>query len=207
MGNLGKYLLILVMYFSNTIYSDERPDIYLRYVDGIVDRFAKEMKKKHGLVCIGSGGRMPHKVEEITLFFDCYQHASIEEARILYVTIVDQLVEMINNHERIRPFLQTYPFPTEGAGICVSFNKKRKGYYLDGSVAFMGQGRGKKLHYSKAEIQQIDCPSIIDGLTKEILKPAHTDEEVVLVDLWEEPYEEAERIVHNAQNQSVSCKK
>ncbi len=160
------------------------------------------MKKKYGLVCIGSGGRMHHQVEEVSLFLDCYHHASIEEARELYMTIVDRLIEIINNHERIRPYLKQYPFPPQGADIYLSFQRKDGSYYLDGSVASVSQGRGQLLCFGTAEKQKILHPAILD-VDGSIMRQEYESEDVMLVDLLDEPYADAERIVHAERSTSA----
>ena len=147
---------------------------------------------------------MPKRVERISVFFDAYHKASIEEARYLYVELVDQLVDLVNQHPKIGPFLKENPFPSKGAGIFLSFQKGVGDYYLDGSISTISQGRGDKLYYSTAEKRKILHQAILglDGL------PEGEDEwveKVQFIDFMEEPYEEAARIVHEqqAQNQVV----
>ncbi len=196
------YYTYLLLFFMTSLLASEQEVDYTRYVNGIIERFTKEVKKKYGIVCVGSGGSMPQKVEEITLFFHCYQRTSLEEARILYIKLVDHLLDIVNRHERIRPFLKQYPFPHEGAGIFLSFHKKSGSYHLDGSIAYVCQGRGQLLCFGTAEKQTILSPATLD-IDGSIMFPESEYEDIVLVDLLDEPYADAERIVHAERSTSA----
>ena len=113
---------------------------------------------------------MPHDVEEVSLSFIAYQRATIEQARKLEVEVTEKLLKRVNEHEKIRPFLREYPFKAGRIKIMIAFEKSENTYYTDGSVVLVFQARNK-LFYDQA----------------------NKDEE--LVDLYEEPYEEAYRIV------------
>ena len=116
------------------------------------------------------GGGMPHDVEEIFLNFIAYQRATIEQARKLEVEVTEKLLKRVNEHEKIRPFLREYPFKAGRIGIMIAFEKSENTNYKDGSVALIFQGRNK-IFYRRA------------------------DKNGKLMDLHEEPYEEAYRIV------------
>ena len=95
---------------------------YEQHVNEIVKLFAIQMKKELGLDCIGDGGRMPHDVEEVEVKFTCNRRATIEEARRLEVYVSSQLVEVINSHDKLRPFLREYPFSSERARVVITFD-------------------------------------------------------------------------------------
>jgi hypothetical protein len=150
---------------------------YVKYVDEIVIGFAKEMKKDFGVVFIGSGGSMPYDVDEIDVKFIIHQRAMIEEARELEVKATEKLLQMINDHEKIRPYLKEYPFTSNRTNVSISFYKPNNEYYHDGSVAIVSHVKDI-VYYDKAE------PTITKMKTyKE------------LVDLYKEPYVEALKII------------
>ena len=205
---LGRYLLLVLILFSGfNVNAKEKGDEYLTYVHEIINSFSKDMQKEYGLICVGSGGRMPHDVEEIDIMFYCYQYATIAEARQLFVTVTEKLVDKINQNEKIRPFLREYPFTSKPAdriftwsraNISLSFCKKDGSHYLDGSVASVCQARDGKISYDAAELQKRKLPNII-GLDGKIEVVGEEIEREVYIPLLEEPYEEAAKIVKSTQ--------
>ncbi len=198
------FLVLLVFLFSACAISarGDKPAPYEKYVDEIISSFAKDMNKEYGLVCVGSGGRMPHDVEEITIFFDAYRHATVEEARELFVNVTEKLIDKINSHEKIRPFLREYPITSRNADnistwcrahVYISFQKKDGSHYLDGSVASISQGKGGEIYYRAAELRKRIQPDFVfpDGK----VKPSEVVEEEKLTPFMHELYEEARAIV------------
>lgn len=152
--------------------SEEGSKDYLKYVDEITRRFSKEIKKEFGIECTGSGGSMPHDVQEISMEFVAYQRATVEQARELEVKITEKFVQAINAHEKIRPFLREFPFPSGRTEVGISFFKRNNIPYIDGSVAYVSHIRSK-IHY---RAEDPDNPHLFKPITSE-------------------PYEEALKIV------------
>jgi hypothetical protein len=153
---------------------DDESPVYTRYVAEITRAFSKQIKKEFGLECIGNGGSMPYDVEEISIKFAAYQRATVEQARELEVKITERFVQMINAHEKIRPFLRETPFPSYRASVELSFYQRNNAPYMDGSVAFVFPAKGRI--YYRAE--DPGNPYIYKGLK-------------------DEPYEEALKIVQS----------
>ncbi|MEI6241850.1 MAG: hypothetical protein WCP39_00400 [Chlamydiota bacterium] len=151
--------------------TERESPIYLQYANEIIRVFVNEIEKEYGFTCIGSGGGMAHDVEEISVKFMAYQRASIEQAREYEVNAIQKLLKIINSHDKIRPFLREYPFKANMLRVSISFGKKDNSPLTDGSVVFVFQARDK-IYYNKAE-----------PVTESLL------------DLYEEPYEEAVKIV------------
>jgi len=162
------------------------------------------MRKEYGLICIGSGGRMPKDVEEISMDFNLYQRTTIEEARELMVKVREKLVDKVNAHEKIRPFLREYPFTWSGADISIAFHKPHSdSYYLDGSVAFVCPARDGKIAYQGAELRKQKLVDII-GLDGNVERVGEVVEDEVFIPLLREPYEEALRIVKSSPGDGVT---
>jgi hypothetical protein len=183
--NLRKISIIVLVLFAlgidRNLYANEtkRNDVdYTIYVDEIVRSFAKEMKKEFGLVCIGGGGGMPYDIEEISVKFVDYKKATIEQAREIEINGTEKLLKMINTHKKIRPYLREYPFVPKRARVSISFYKPDNEYYLDGSVARVSQVKGM-IYYDRAEPTKTKKYTTVD-----------------LIELHEEPYEEALKIVN-----------
>lgn len=176
---------------------------YLKYVDEIVSDFAKYMKKKYKLHCYGSGGSMPTDVEKIEVLFAYYKKSTVDNARKIEVNAIQELLERINTHEKIRPYLREYPFGTDRVGITISFRTKTDGHPLDGSVALVSLVKNK-IFYDAAEIQiEEPTPLIYMNEKNEVVKEfIGGGPKENLVPLMEETYEEAVKIVSTTPNQN-----
>jgi len=153
--------------------SEEDNTPYIKYAKEIMNPFIEDCEKKYHLDCFGTGGRFADNVGEINIKFMAFQRGTIEEARILEVKMTEDLLTRINTHEKIRPFLNTYPFDVKDIKISISFRKEDGSCYKDGSVAYVSHIKNK-LFYDKE-----------DPKTGE------------LIEIMEEPYEEALKIVNS----------
>ncbi len=152
----------------------EKPtEDYEVYVNQVLREFALEMKKEYGLICIGDSSRMPYEVSEIEVLFIAQRSATVEEARELEVKTTERFIEVINAHEKIRPFLEEYPFGSNRAKVSISFAKE-DGNYPDEGVSVVRQTKGNVCYRVKAP----DSP--------------------LFESLGEEPYEEALKIVQSS---------
>jgi len=171
-------LLILLLPFiiSCNIETKERAP-YIEHVHEIMRVFANEMQEKYGLRCCGGGGSMPYNVETISVIFTVLKKTTLEEARIIEVNAVERLRELVNNHEKIRPYLAEYPFTPSRADVSISFNDKN-GHHTDGTITYVFMAKNK-IFFDKAE--------------KVIRKKlsGETYEADNLITLLEEPYEVA----------------
>ena len=129
---------------------DESP-VYTRYVAEVTSAFLKEMYKEYGLECEASGGEMPYDVEEISVQLAAYRGATVEQARELEVKTTERFAQIINAHEKIRPFLREYPFPSRRASVSISFRnpKKKKTPSTDNDVEFVFQVRNRIFYQAK----------------------------------------------------------
>jgi hypothetical protein len=152
MGKIVSFFTFIFMFFGLPMYAASELPVYEKYVDEIIDSFAKEMKKEKKLLCIGSGGRMPYNVETIRIMFVAYQKSSIEDARKLQIEVTEKLVQKVNEHEKIRPFLKEYPFTSDRACISISFYTKKNNYYTDkDSVSRVFHSRDRLVYRTATE--------------------------------------------------------
>ena len=79
-------------------------------MDEIFLEYSSKIWIQRGLECRSIGGKMNNGVEEIGARFYLVQSVSQEEAREIAVYIVETLLEILNQHENIRPYLNPYPF-------------------------------------------------------------------------------------------------
>ena len=79
-------------------------------MDEIFLEYSSKVWIQRGLECRNIGGKMNNGVEEIGAVFYLVHSVSQEQAREIAVYIVETLLEMLNQHENIRPYLNPYPF-------------------------------------------------------------------------------------------------
>jgi hypothetical protein len=170
------FAFILIAFTGEKVNAEEEDEspIYTQYVGEVTSTFLKQVYKEFGIECGGSGGSMPYDVEEISVQLSAYRSATVEEARELEVMLTEKFVQIINAHEKLRPFLREYPFPSGRARIALSFEKprKKKSATPEEDVAFVFQARNKIFY--RAENPE----------NPYVYKP-----------IKDEPYEEARKIV------------
>jgi hypothetical protein len=120
---------------------------YLKYVKEIETEFIKQMEKEFQLSCSATGGSMPKNVESIYVSFTAFREGTLNEARKIEVLGTEKLLKLMNNHEKIRPYLSHYPMTHEGADVTIAFLKESYDFFSNGSIALVTHGKGK-LHYS-----------------------------------------------------------
>jgi len=193
MLRLGKILIFLLIPFITNCkmknIKDNNED-YEVYADEIVKNFAKEMKREYGLQCIGSGGSMPHDVAKIGVMFTIQKKVtSLEEARELEIAAIQKLLNHINNHQKIRPFLREYPFKYDRVRISISFTDENNQRYTDGSIVYMYQAKNK-IFYCTAKEYIDKGYQITHPRTNEVYTVPDR-EATKLMDYYDEPYEKA----------------
>ena len=166
-------IFVLLLSHWNLCANEDKPSMHVKYVNEIIHSFAEDMERELELVCIGSGGSMPYDVESISMKFNTYQRATIDQACELEVKATEKLLKAINSHPKIRPYLRVYPFTAPRAEVAISFYKSNGTPYIDGIVVgHVFQVRGYIFY----------CKRSVEG---------H------LSDLGEEPYEVAFNIAQN----------
>jgi hypothetical protein len=162
--------ILLIMAFALDAEEDESP-IYTQYVAEVTSTFLKEMYKEYGFTCGASGGSMPYDVESILVQLVANRGATVEQARELEVKATERFVQIINEHEKLKPFLRERPFPPGRSRVTISF-RKRNTIATDNDVEFVCHAKNR-IYYQAH-----------DPLNPYVGK-----------DIKDEPYEEARKIV------------
>lgn len=151
--------LFFIAAISSFMYAKVESDCpcYTEYVQRVINEFAKEMEKEHGIVCYGSGGSMPYDVRQIDVRFSSYRRAEVADARKDLMMVMNKLLDKINGNEQLRPYLREYPFKSNMLGIAIAYYHKVQGNgeewvepYRDGSVSLVSFGYGK-VRYSGSD--------------------------------------------------------
>ena len=85
--------------------------------DKILKKVALNIKKETGLIPFGSGGQMMDQIKLLELFFLCHQPVNIEKGRELVLKAGEELIREINSDNRIRPYLNNFPFESKNITI------------------------------------------------------------------------------------------
>ncbi len=168
---LKAIVLILPFGISLNAKEDDHP-AYTRYAKEIRHTFIQQVKREFGFDCEMTGGSMPYDVEEISVMFGANRIATLEQARELEVILTEKFVKIINEHEKIRPFLREYPFPANRAIVSIRFYPPLKKQIGSHAVDFLFQVKNTIYYFA-------DDPK----------------DPVAYLDVHEEPYEEALKIV------------
>ncbi len=150
---------------------DSTPE-HCRHADRIMKQFVNDAEKQYKLVCYGSGGAFFEQVNEIFFSFVTLGPKSLEELRVVMITITEDFLNRINNDEEIRQSLANFPFEPNNLKFRISLMSK------DGKF-IINKGAGKELLRSVLLLK--------GKLSYEI----ENEETAGLQDVHEETYEEA----------------
>ncbi|MCE5319225.1 MAG: hypothetical protein LLG04_17910 [Parachlamydia sp.] len=137
--------------------------------------FAKKQQFENGLSAYGVGLSMPDgKIKKLTLYFVTQRKLEVEESRILYITVTQQMLNQINADEGLRFCLDHYPFTVDDLNISLAFEKETGRDVDPPYIAYVAMTRGI--------IRYVFYDASTDRFFKEQIT---------------EPYEEALRIVRS----------
>jgi len=86
-------------------------DVSLAY--DIMHEHAYYMKQKHQARIFGIGGGFPDKITVLSMSFRVRGPLNVDKARVLMISSTQHLLQLVNQNEKIRPYLDNYPFTSE----------------------------------------------------------------------------------------------
>lgn len=110
---------------------------YCQLIDKIMHKFSKELQKEYGLRLVGYGGGMMDDIKIVGGTYQSRTRMDVNEARRMYVHIIEGCLERINADEAVRPYLHNYPFTTDNLHFLLSFVDNKNKKMTDGSVALV----------------------------------------------------------------------
>jgi hypothetical protein len=81
-----------------------------RLADEVLANAAIKLRNEKGLVLCGTSGGMLGQIRMLALSFDYRNPVTIQKGRELLIAAVQTLLAETNHNEKIRPYLQNYPF-------------------------------------------------------------------------------------------------
>jgi len=100
-------------------------------VHKVITTHAKLTKKKFGFDLVGLGSGGPHKITEFCFLYASYRKVDVNKARRLLFELREDVLNIVNSDESIRPELDHYPFKFEDIDLSIVFFKKNNfGTYI-----------------------------------------------------------------------------
>lgn len=137
--------------------------------------FSKEIEKSYGLRTIASGVSFPVKIKWVHLSFSSSSSISIEEGRKLIVSITNLFIQRMNEDENLRKYLANNPASLTNVDLTLVF----KDNAANPLNSIMVIGSKNLVVYNK-----------------------YNETRTILLDLHEESFDEAEKIVQQAASSS-----
>jgi len=145
------------------------------HMNKILNISLKQLKKRYGLVTIGTGGRnIEDKSQCESISFQLYRIITKEEARILLVEVVELILHNINNDNKITPYLHNVPFTYKNIGVRIFILNKDASNTFEPDLGLVSLTQRGTINYVTYEPNSKWCEYATDV---------------------EEPYEQAYKIV------------
>ncbi len=148
---------------------------HCQYADKVMHSYSKKVKKEKDLDAFGMGGELMSNVKSLYLKYVSDSKITLDEARPLLVECIEDLLKEVNNNEKIRPYLNDYPFTAKNLEFGILFLDKSGEFIAEGCLAGVTSLKGK-VYYR------------IWNVNKNRLE-----------EIYEEAYEEALRIVREGE--------
>lgn len=149
--------------------------IHVKEAHKLMNAFTNKANEEN-LFLVGSGGAMMDDIQEIILQYGSNQKLTVDQARMLFVKKAESLLTMINDSQKIRPFLHNYPFTSQNIFFSISFYDADNGLIDPPYIAYVSMDtRRNRIRY---------------------LVNDEANDDLKLV--YDEPYEEALRIYNEA---------
>jgi hypothetical protein len=137
-------------------------DDYAEMAYKIRNKVAENLSKRYNMKVIGLGGGMADAVNIVGIHFQIVGPLPKEELRRILVNSVKELLDGLNNDEKIRPYLKKYPFTSEGTNIAIFVVDKDgmdvfhpnidvAGVYYSGKLHFNTTDRDNRFEYKTEE--------------------------------------------------------
>lgn len=138
----------LIAYFSVLMIHQNIPSIPLqqKVLDELIEGFAKELRESQGLQLIGSGALLQKEEKSISMHLWSYEEMGVEEARALYVEVVQELLTRVNTSHEIKEYLEGSLFSFEDLDIDLLFFKAN-GDHVGKEFVSMVHASKKELFY------------------------------------------------------------
>lgn len=117
--------LCVVLSVAYASFFSRRPTpVYIKISDKLVSQYIKKITSEKNIRFIGEGGSMMRDVKMLAVSFETEEPMHISNGRKLIIDCVNELLDMVNADEKIRPFLHNYPFTADNLEIRIFCHDK-----------------------------------------------------------------------------------
>lgn len=141
-------IICLILFLTLSSCSFSRPDIRQEFVSDIIHQVGIEAQKEYGLEIYGCGSSIPDKIKEISARFCLDRPIPFPEARKLYVLVAQKFLDKVNANEKMRPYLENYPFTEYNLDLFITFKTKNFAAFPKPDISLIMLSRGVII-YSK----------------------------------------------------------
>jgi len=90
---------------------------YEKLADAITTETSQKLQAEKGLCLIGTGGRMMDDIKMMSMSFEFFHPIDVQQGRQLLIFSINEYLRDINNNEKIRSYLNKYPFTEKNIEI------------------------------------------------------------------------------------------
>jgi hypothetical protein len=148
-----KFIFIFLVMIAMPFYAFSRSQ-HSKEADRVVNPFLKELETKRKIYVFGAGGGFMNDVEKINLSFCTKRIVDVEKARLLIVSITEELLKRINADKGIRPYLHNYPFTNKNLKITLHFEDNNGNPILPPHLTYAGLMLGE-IDYCFQNLKQL----------------------------------------------------
>lgn len=131
---------------------DRRP---LRNYDTLDSQYLREIEKKIiqkaykelQLTVCGTGGSCPFDIESVSIGFLAKEKGTLNKSRELMIKLREMYLDIINENEKIRPYLRNYPFLVDDIEVSLSFSNPKTSKPSEIEVVHAMVGRSNNVFY------------------------------------------------------------
>lgn len=118
------FILVLKLLLIPSSFALSSEPIYCKISTQLINEISNHLATNCNLSYGGGGGQFLSQVNKISTYYSTDIPFSLETARKLYLSTIQQILNAINNDKSIRPYLAEFPFSIERLGCTLSFRKR-----------------------------------------------------------------------------------
>lgn len=139
----AKMLCFFSLFVSSTAFGEA---IHCKLSDKIFMPYNRELQKQKRLFVIGSGGAMMGDIQKVNASYLSFERMNLEEARKLYIEVVEGYINQYNKDEPIRPYLHDYPVTIENFQVRIGYENDQRKHMGEGYIAYVFKNKNNVIY-------------------------------------------------------------
>lgn len=165
--------IISVLFFLFFVACSFKQPKYCKLSDDIYFSYNKEICRKNKIYLVGKGGAMMNDIQTVNAHYVSLELLTIEQARRLYVDVIEGYLCRYNQNVQIRPYLHDYPFTVENLDVTIRFENGKRAVTDEELVALIYVGKNNQVIFRAYDL-------ISDKYTPLYTEPYETARDIVL---------------------------